>query len=158
MPVAMLLAVSVFTGCKTTEENYSAAYEIAKQKKEAGLTSEEISGMRREESMPKTVYRGDSIPLKGMYVKKVEGADPQMYTVVVASFKQLFNSQSVFKRLKSAGGLTADPVLLQDPRDKKYYVGAVTTASLDSAVSALRALEQSSPVALKSPYPFILRK
>ena len=158
IPTAILLATMLFVGCKTTEENYSAAYEIAKQKKEAGMTSEELAGMRREEAVPRTVYKGDSIPLKGMYVKKIEGADPGMDTVVVASFKQLFNSQSVFKRLESAGGVTSDPVLLQDPRDKKYYVGAVTTSSLDSAVTALRMLEQSSPVVLKPPYPFILRK
>ena len=158
MPLALVVAAGVFTGCKTTEANYSAAYEIARQKRDAGLTSEELAGMRREEAMPKTLYKGDSIPLKGMYVKKIEGTDPQMYTVVVASFKQLFNSQSVFKRLKEAGGLTAEPVLLQDPRDKKYYVGAVTTSSLDSAVSARRSLEEASPVVLKSPCPFILRK
>jgi len=41
IPTAILLATMLFAGCKTTEENYSAAYEIAKQKNEAGMTSEE---------------------------------------------------------------------------------------------------------------------
>lgn len=154
----MFAAACMFTGCKTTEANYSAAYEIAKQKKDAGLTDEELAGFRREEAMPKTVYKGDSIPLKGMYVKRVEGAQVHLYTVVAASFKQLFNARSVMKRLQEAGGEWSEPVLLQDPRDQRYYVGAFTTASLDSAVTAMRHLEASSPVTLTSPNPFILRK
>lgn len=145
----------MFTGCKTTEANYSAAYEIARQKRDSGLTAEEAAALKREAEIAGTVYKGDSIPLKGMYVKRVEGAELQSYTVVVASFKQLFNSQSVMKRL-AAGGWEAQ-ILLQDPREQVYYVGAVSTASLDSAVSVLHRLEKDAPVAMKAPCPFILR-
>lgn len=150
-----LAAGCVFTGCKTTEANYSAAYEIARQKRDAGLTAEEVEGMKREAAIAGTVYKGDSIPLKGMYVKRIEGAEARPYTVVVASFKQLFNSRSVMKRLKE-GGWEA-PVLLQSPRDEVYYVGAQTSASLDSAVSALRRIEKDPPLQMKAPCPFIIR-
>ncbi len=146
----------MFTGCKTTEANYSAAYEIARQKRDAGLTAEAAEGIKREEAIAGTVYKGDSIPLKGMYVKRVEGAEAKMYTVVVASFKQLFNSRSVMKRLQDGGW--EEPVLLQDPKEQMYYVGAKSTASLDSAVSALREIEQNAPLQMKAPCPFILRK
>jgi len=145
-------------GCKTTEANYQSAYEKAMSKRTEGLTAEEIAGFRREEAMPKTVYKGDSIPLKGMYVKHVEGGVNNRaltYNVIVAAFKQRFNAGSVLTRMRDGGYDQA--VLLQD-RDGKYYIGAVTTASLDSAVVALHKLEQASPVVLREPYPYILKR
>ncbi|MBD5224993.1 MAG: hypothetical protein HDS68_03370 [Bacteroidales bacterium] len=151
-----LAAGCVFTGCKTTEANYAAAYEIAREKRDAGLTAEAAEGLKREAAIAGTVYNGDSIPLKGIYVKRIEGADAKPYTVVVASFKQLFNSRSVMKRLETGGW--NEPVLLQDPRDEVYYVGAMTTASLDSAVSALRRIENDPPLQMKALCPFILRR
>jgi len=116
--------------------------------------------------MPKTVYKGDSIPLKGMYVRLVDGGMKEgangsakgvalQYNVVVGSFKQEFNARSVFDRMRNGGYKEA--VLLAD-RDGRFYIGAVTTASLDSAVEVLRNLEASSPVALRSPFPYILKK
>ena len=150
--IAALIGSVAFTGCKTTEANYAKAYQIAKEKRDAALTDEEITGMKREEAIPKTVYRGDSIPLRGMYVRHVEGAKPQQYTVVAATFKQLFNSRSVMSRLKDSGSWPA-PL-----RDKRYYVGAATYNSLDSAVAALHTLRAASPVALSSPCPFILSR
>lgn len=149
---------TALTACRTTEANYAAAYHIARQKQDAPLSSEEIEGLRREQAIQRTLYRGDSIPLKGMYVKHVEGAQPGRYTVVVATFRQLFNSRSVFTRLKDAGGEWADPLILQSPGDQRYYVGAVTSDSLDVAVDALHALQHSSPVQLASPCPFILSR
>ena len=65
--VVAAIGAAAFTGCKTTEANYQAAYEKALAKRTEGLTEEELAGFRREEAMPKTVYKGDSIPLKGMY-------------------------------------------------------------------------------------------
>ena len=145
-------------GCKTTEENYQRAYDIAKAKKTEGLTAEEISGFRREAETPKTVYKGDSIPLKAMYVSRVEGgADNRAmrYNVIVASFKQRFNAMSVFNRLKDGGYSNA--VVLSD-KDTRYYIGAVTTSSLDTAVAAMKTLQSASPVALQSGCPYILDK
>ena len=72
--VAVTALLGLMLGsCKTTEENYQRAYDIAKAKKTEGLTAEEISGFKREAETPKTVYKGDSIPLKAMYVSWVEG-------------------------------------------------------------------------------------
>jgi len=156
----MLLALSLLSACKTTEENYQKAYEAAREKRLEGLTQEEIDGFRREEAMPKAVYKGDSIPLKGMYVKCVEGgADGKAlrYNVIVASFRQQFNARSVMKRLADAGYSGA--VLLSDA-DKRFYVGALTTDSLDLAVAELKRLraDGKSPVALKEPFPYILKR
>lgn len=154
------ISASLLTGCKTTEENYQRAYATAKAKKTEGLTQEEIEGIKREEATPKTVYNGDSIPIKGMYVRHIEGGENKKalrYNVIVASFKQKFNAQSIYNRLTQAGYNKS--VLLAD-RDNRYYIGAYTTTSLDSAVTVMRKLTnaKTSPVPLKSPYPYILHR
>lgn len=151
-------AAIAFPSCKTTEENYRNAYEVAKAKQTEGLTADEIAGLQREEAMPRTVYNGDSIPLKGMYVKHIEGGVDNKalrYNVIVASFRQQFNARSLMTRLRDNG--YPDAVLLAD-KDGRYYIGTLTTASLDSAVSVLHSLSESSPVALRTPYPYILQK
>ena len=155
--MAMLLG-GAFTSCKTTEANYAAAYQIAREKKDAALTADERAALNREEARATTIYNGDSIPLRAMRVTHVEGAKPQRYTVVAATFKQIFNSRSVFGRLRDAGGMWQSPLILQNPSDKRYYVGAYTTSSLDSAVTALHSLQTSSPVQMASPCPFILSR
>ena len=93
--VLLIAAASALSGCKTTEANYRQAYERALEKRNEGLTQEEIAAIAREEAIPRTLFRGDSIPLKGMYVKCVEGGvdgKALKYNVVVASFKQRFNA------------------------------------------------------------------
>ena len=87
--------------------------------------------MNKEEAIPRTVFRGDSIPLRGMHVNTVK-LDPPVdaalrYNVVVASFKQKFNAMSVMTRLRDAGYSNA--LLLVD-RDLKYYVTAGPFAQL----------------------------
>lgn len=74
--------------------------------------------------------------------------------MVVASFKQLFNARSVLTRLHDGG--FPDAIMLKD-RNDRYFIGAVTTLSLDSALTVMRGLESKSPVPLRSPYPYIMR-
>lgn len=109
IPIPLLLSLSLLISCKTTEENYRSAYEVAKARQTEGLTDREIAAMQREESLPKVVYKGDSIPLKSVYVKWVEGGaggTALRYNVVVNSFKQQFNARSVLMRLRDAGYAT----------------------------------------------------
>ncbi len=155
----VLLLFTTATACKTTEENYRKAYEAALEKKNEGYTTDEINQMAHEEAVPKTIYNGDSIPLKGMYVSTVK-LDPPVtsasrYNVVVATFKQKFNAMSVLNRLRDAG---YDNGRLLIDRDQTFYVAATTTDTLKNAVETLKELEKSSPIVMKSPCPYILRK
>ncbi len=146
------------TGCRTTEKNYREAYEKALEKRNEGLTEEERSAIDREIATPKSVYRGDSIPLKTMWVNTVAATTSTAameYSVVAGSFRQQFNATSAMERLRQGG--YPDAFLLIDP-EKNFIVAATTTASLDSAVVELRKLESASPIQLRAPYPFILRK
>lgn len=160
IPVLVALLPGVFfNSCKTSEENYKKAYLAAVEKQNEGYTDEEILSMAREEAIPRTVFNGDSIPMKGVYVNTVK-LDPPVaaalrYNVIVATFKQKFNAMSVLDRLRQKG--YDDGRLLID-REQTYYVAASTTDSLANAVKTLRELQESSPVAMKSPCPYILRK
>lgn len=154
-----LLAVGAFSACKTSEENYKKAYEAAVERQNEGYTDQEIIDMAREEAIPRTVFNGDSIPLKGVYVNTVK-LDPPVnaalrYNVVVATFKQKFNALSVLDRLRAAG--FPDGRLLID-KDQTYYVAAHTTDTLADAVETFRQIERERPVAMKSPCPYILRR
>ena len=97
IPVLIALLPGVFfNSCKTSEENYKKAYQAAVEKQNEGYTDEEILSMAREEAIPRTVFNGDSIPMKGVYVNTVK-LDPPVaaalrYNVIVATFKQKFNA------------------------------------------------------------------
>ncbi|MDY3857929.1 MAG: SPOR domain-containing protein [Muribaculaceae bacterium] len=154
----VLLALAV-TACKTTEANYRAAYEKAKAKQSQGLTQEEIVGFAREEAMPKSVYHGDSIPLKRMYASTVRETDTTTaaarYSVALVSFSQRFNAGSAADRLR---GLGYDGARILVDREKKYHVICGSSASLDTAVTLLRAVEARPPFAVNPPYPTIIEK
>lgn len=157
--ILLIAALISMSACKTTEENYRKAYQSAVDRQNEGYTDDELASMAREEAIPRSVFKGDSIPLKGIYVNTVKLDPPtpaaERYNVVVATFKQKFNALSVLDRLRQ-GGYT-DARLLVD-KDQLLYVAAVSTPSLDEAVAALRELQKSSPVALRAPCPYILRK
>lgn len=148
----------IAAGCRTTEKNYREAYEKALEKRDEGLTDDERLALERELSTPKSIYRGDSIPLKAMWVNTVAETSESAaleYNVVTGSFKQRFNAGSAMGRLRDGGYPGA--FLLIDA-EKNFIVAAATTASLDSAVAILRGLESESPIPLRAPYPYILRK
>ena len=156
--VSVMVIEALFAGCKTTEENYRSAYEKAYQKRTEGLSNEEIAGFAREEAMPKTVFRGDSIPLRAVYVKCEEGGidgNVLPYNVVVASFKQKFNASSVYKRLMD-NGYQHTSILVD--KDGRFYVAAKTDSTLEASVSSLKRIEAEKPLPMGAPYPYILQK
>lgn len=153
--LAALIGASALTGCKTTEAAYANAYEIARQKKEATITDEERAGVAREEARQGITYKGEHVPLRSIYVRRFDGAPRvEKYSVIMASFKQKFNANSVFNRLKQGG--YPDAIILTDA-DDQYYVAALTTPDLDTAVAAMKAIAKATPVAPQKGCPYILQ-
>lgn len=151
----LLLGALALTGCKTTEAAYANAYEIAKQKKESTLSQEEIAGVAREQAAQGITYKGEHLPMRSLYVRRIDGPQRvEKYTLIMASFKQKFNANSVLNRLRNGG--YPDAILLQDA-EEQYYVGALTTPSLDTAAATLKAISKASPVAPQKGCPFILQ-
>lgn len=157
--IALLLAITTFVGCKTTEANYKQAYERALAKQNEGYSDELLDNMRREEAIPRTVYRGDSIPLKAMYFNTLKENDStpaaKRFNVVTGMFAQKFNALSAVNRLRESGYPDALVLLTGD---KKYFISAHTTINLDSAVAHWREISAQPPYPLSSPFPYILQR
>lgn len=146
-------------GCKTTEANYRSAYERTLAKQNEGYTDDILDNIRREEAIPRTLYKGDSIPLRAMYVNTVREDSTTRaalkYNVVTGIFAQRFNAGSALTRLRENG--YPDALMLVNG-DRKYIISAYTTQSLDSAVTHWRQISARPPYALPSPFPYILQR
>lgn len=154
-----LVALGLLFSCRTTEANYRKAYETAVEKRNEAYTSDEVARINHEEAIPKTLYKGDSIPLRGRYVNTLKTDPPvtpaKKYSVVVASFKQKFNANSVATRLREQG--YTDVRILVD-RDNTYFVAATSFPTLGEAVASLETVRATTPVPMRSPFPYILQK
>lgn len=146
--------------CKTSEANYRAAYELARQKETAGVDSTVYSAIRREERPQTVVIGGDTLAMKSEYVRLTDGCGGtsegfRPYNVVIARFKQLFNAKSVRSRAIEAG--YSDAFIVQT-REPLYYVVAVSCATPAEAREALADVSRREPVVMRDPCPFILHK
>lgn len=159
--IASIVAfIASITACKTTEQNYRAAYELATQKKQSDdtVTDRLIS----QENIPSQVTVGGvTLPMKTEYtrqVRDIEGADPdnfKKYNVVIASFRQLFNAKSVRKRAVEAG---FDNAFVVVNNQQVYFVIAQSCATPAEAEAALKKVENVKPVVMNNPYPYILSR
>ncbi len=159
--ILFLSAILSFSSCKTTEENYRAAYELAKKKDSGSPVDSTIYARIRNEARPQAVAVGnDTLRMKTEYVAltpETGGTADRFktYNIVVAQFKQLFNAKSVRKRIAAAG--YNDAFIIQT-REPLYYVVAVSSSSPAEALESLKRIEADRPVVMKDPCPFVVRK
>jgi len=151
-------ALAVFTGCRTSEANYRAAYEqaVAGRKDESGIDSTVYDRIRREAVTVSRVYDGDTVNIRRERVKLVEPADGdrlQEAYVIVAQFKQLFNARSLCKRLKENGYPEAT---LLSTREPLYYI-AVSGGPTGDMVAECCGFARRPVVPVKQPYPLVLQ-
>lgn len=158
--VIIIALICSISACKTTEQNYRAAYELAQQKK-AGTDTVTDRLIDREAGPAQVTVGGISLPMKTEYtrpVRDLEGFninDFQKYNVVIASFRQLFNAKSVRKRAIEAG---FDKAFIVINNEQVYYVIAASCATPAEAEAALKKVNDVKPVVMKSPYPYIMRR
>lgn len=154
---AALLAVMVLGGCKTNENNYRAAYEMARQKERAGIDSTVYEKIRKEARPTQVDVAGRQLPALDVAVRVTAGlgdaAQLQPYCVAVAQFKQLFNAKAMTTRLRD-GGYEAFVV---ETREPLYYVIAGGEATAEEAAALLDRVSADKGIVLRDPYPFILR-
>lgn len=154
-----MLTLIVVTGCKTTEANYRAAYETAKERADAGGLDSTVYALMRREARPGMLKVGnDTLPLTTQYVKStaIDGEDKPLdrYNIVVAQFKQLFNAKSMVRRLKGAGYADAS---IAETREPLYYVIASSHGDAASALRGLEAIKSQPPLPLRDPFPWVLQ-
>lgn len=156
--IAAGVSLLALGGCKTTEANYKAAYEIAKQKQVenmGGDTSAKLEqfALPKERSIDgvKLDMRTEAIgfPADGGASRSVI----KRYNVVVGQFRQIFNARQMRERLMNNG---YEGACIVSTRNQVYYVIAVSCTTPKEASEAVDALKSDSRITLRDPLPFVL--
>jgi len=157
---ATVLTLSGLSGCKTTEENYRAAYEktIAARAENSELDSTIYGAVRRQSKLTAQQTSQGTVNVTTQLVRvTAEGGgiaeNLHRYNVVVGQFKQLFNASSMRDRIVDGGYPTAFVVETAEPY---YYVVLMSFNKLEAAASALKDFSEKPCVTMKEPCPFIL--
>lgn len=161
--LAFILLAGALLGiasCKTSEENYRAAYEkaIAGRDSLTALDNTIYGAGRRNMGSRTAVAGADTAEVRTARVAVTDGGGGirewlHPYSVVVGQFKQLFNAHSMRERLADAGYPRAFVVETAEPY---YYVILSSHDSQSEAIHALAAIPSDFPVAMKAPLPFVL--
>ncbi len=153
--MVMLLCLSA---CKTNEDNYRAAYEIARQQQQGDIDDETYSLIKKEAMPEATVVNGDTLRIKtdlvSLYVDKAVESDAKMmpFNVVVGKFRQVFNAKAMRDRLIAAGYKS----YIIENREPSYYVVAVGCDTRDAAADAVKQIENDGNLVTKLPFPWVL--
>ncbi len=118
----MLLSAA---SCKTTEENYKAAYDIAVRRQETGAGQDVSSFITREKRLNEYKQIGtDSVRIVIENVSIIDnpGKNIEKYGVVVGEFKQVFNAKSYRDRINNTENNSDAPAFVVMNTMKKYYV------------------------------------
>lgn len=155
----------IFGGCRTTEQkenDYANAYQTAikaieeKKKADNDLDDAELLAMQQA-SYPKfQEVNGEQVRMTGKFVKVSDGQEGivlKKYNAVVAEFRQLFNANSMAKRLRDAG---YDGTFVVETKEPIYYVVVATADTPEEALESVKRLRTDEKVVKKEPYPLIL--
>lgn len=157
-----VLAAVALGGCKTTEANYRSAYEKAVEARadQVDIDDTIYGNVRRQTNTHEVALAdGKKIAVEVIRVRTTEngGAVPEnlkRYNVVAGRFKQLFNAQSLRKRLAD----NYSGAFIVETAEPYYYVVAESFADINEAAAALARLKEAKPVPMKEPLPFILER
>lgn len=155
-----ILIFSIFVGCKTTEANYRAAYEIAKDKQERNSADLSEGATLNKYNQPKqTVIDGDTLMLLTDYAGLVDDGgitrqNLRKYNIVVGQFKQLFNARQMMQRLRDSGYTEAGIIV---NRQKDHLVIAVSVPTINDAVDAIKRVDSDSTLVMRSPLPYVFQ-
>lgn len=154
-----LFCIVTICSCKTTEANYRAAYEIAKEKSTSDniLDNATNQQMLLESISSRLIVDGDSIPLKSMHVKISKGCgnpnDIKKYCIAVAEFKMAFNAKSMMNRLRSKG---YDTIVVENG-DPTYYVIASKYSTPKETKTAFQQIIKDKNIITKTPFPYVIQ-
>ncbi|MDE6578814.1 MAG: SPOR domain-containing protein [Muribaculaceae bacterium] len=122
--IAPFMVLILFAGCKTTEKNYKAAYDVAIQKKKEASSEEEIgigAGILQEVDGPAKREIGDAtIYFERHKIKRVDTSEVLRgrYCVVVGAYKMKTNCSAQVRDMEAKGY----PAFMAQDGDGMYYV------------------------------------
>ena len=160
LAIAAAVALLALSACKTTEENYRAAYEKTMEaRSEAAAIDSTIYGVHRRQMGTQSVQTAQGpVEVRTQLVRVTDGGggiaeNLKRYCLVVGQFKMLFNAKSLRERLVDLGYPSAFVVETAEPF---YYIVLNSYSDVDQAARELEAFKAAAPIALKEPCPFIL--
>ncbi len=159
----VLIMICGLVGCKPSEKNFQAAYDIAIQRQKEGL-SDEIFAMMQKESLPPLYYAGgDSVRMIGVSTVYQYSPDtllrmrvPAPYSVAVGKYKMIANARGHADRLVASGLFPAAHVLRSGVPE--YYVVLAPSDSLADAARLARQYLESGMKAIGLPEPFVINR
>lgn len=153
MTLALLL-----TACYTTEENYKAAYDKAKERTRENMGGTIYDMSQAERVRATEIINGDSVRLLRSYFNVVDDKyeNTKKFGVVVAEFDQLLNARSYRDRLKQDEGFQSYVVYAN--REKKYCVVAQAFDEKEPAALFLRNIKKHMKMKVLVPRPYILQR
>ena len=153
MTLALLL-----TACYTTEENYKAAYDKAKERTRENMGGTIYDMSQAERVRATEIINGDSVRLLRSYFNVVDDKyeNTKKFGVVVAEFDQILNARSYRDRLKQNEGFQSYVVYTN--REKKYCVVAQAYDEKEPAALFISNIKQRIKMKVLVPRPYILQR
>lgn len=148
----------LLTACYTTEENYKAAYDKAKERTRENMGGTIYDMSQAERVRATEIINGDSVRLLRSYFNVVDDKyeNTKKFGVVVAEFDQLLNARSYRDRLKQNEGFQSYVVFAN--REKKYCVVAQAFDEKEPATLFLRNIKKHMKMKVLVPRPYILQR
>lgn len=148
----------LLTACYTTEENYKAAYDKAKERTRENMGGTIYDMSQAERVRATEIINGDSVRLLRSYFNVVDDKyeATKKYGVVVAEFDQLLNARSYRDRLKQNEGFQSYVVYTN--REKKYCVVAQAYDEKEPAALFIRNIKQHMKMKVLVLRPYILQR
>lgn len=150
------------SGCKTTEANYKAAYDVAKARQKQ--TTEDDGLDRHTRDMLERQRRGhrsiliagrDTLEVTTMFLKAdKEGDSIPQYGIAVNEFTQVFNARAMCKRLRDNGFDGAYVVHTAQPA---YYVVSAGTNDPAKIPALLSLADKVRDLGMGREFPRIIR-
>lgn len=148
----------LLTACYTTEENYKAAYDKAKERTRENMGGTIYDMSQAERVRATEIINGDSVRLLRSYFNVVDDKyeNTKKFGVVVAEFDQILNARSYRDRLKQNEGFQSYVVYTN--REKKYCVVAQAYDEKEPAALFIRNIKQLMKMKVLVPRPYILQR
>lgn len=148
----------LLTACYTTEENYKAAYDKAKERTRENMGGTIYDMSQAERVRATEIINGDSVRLLRSYFNVVDDKyeNTKKFGVVVAEFDQLLNARSYRDRLMQNEGFQSYVVYTN--REKKYCVVAQAYDEKEPAALFIRNIKQHMKMKVLVPRPYILQR
>ena len=139
-----LLLIGGMASCKSSQSAYKAAYEKAQEKKiEEPAPATTPVAEQQVVTTPSTTTSSTPVRERSERINAVDGNDALLkeYNVIVGSFRQRLNAQSLCERLRNDGY----PAILAQNAEGWYRVVACSFDNRPAAVQAREALQARYP-------------